>query len=118
MSVPRPGLAWHLQSAAQLIVGSVIFVVLLPYILARVYILKRQRRMAIMQNGKDVTKEVLERVALLAEAERRRTGKFGTAVTYLRSARFSLNELPRPWMNDCIHDSIVAIDQIIENLQK
>jgi len=69
-----------------------------------------------MQNGMDVTEEMFSAVAKKAIAERIRTGDFADTVAYLNAAKSSLERLPTPWMNDCIFDSIVAIDKLIVGL--
>lgn len=74
--------------------------------------------MSIFQNGGDVTDEMRSRAFANAAVERRSTDNFLVAVHHLQRARDYLNELPVPWMNDCIHSGIDGIDRIIRDLQK
>lgn len=69
-----------------------------------------------MRNGEDITEEIKELVAKKAKAERFISNNFGEAVAYLNAARVTLENTPRPWQNDCIYDSIVAISEIIKVL--
>lgn len=71
----------------------------------------------IVQNGRDITDEVMSKARRNAEFERRRTGSFREAVTHLLDAKTYLSDLPAPWQNDCIYNSIVAIEKIIKELQ-
>lgn len=52
-----------------------------------------------------------------ATFERLRTDDFHEARCYLNAAKLSLQGQPRPWMNDCISDSIDAINDIVQRLQ-
>ena len=74
--------------------------------------------MSIMQAGVDVTEGVMARVKTLAVEEKLKTNHFYDTVGWLIRAKDSLNDLPVPWMNDCIYDSIVAIDKIIKELEE
>ena len=74
--------------------------------------------MTIYINGYDVTDEVHTKALELARLERVRTNNFGECVVYLIKARAYLNSLPVPWQNDCISNSIDAIDYIIKDLNK
>lgn len=67
----------------------------------------------IIRNGVDVTDEVFRQVA---ERQQNNPLKADEAIVHLIKARNSLNELPRPWLFDCIYDSIQQIDAIIEKL--
>jgi hypothetical protein len=53
----------------------------------------------------------------LAKQERIRERDFLPAIALLTAAREYFEGLPRPWMNDCIRDSIDGIDSIMESLK-
>lgn len=60
---------------------------------------------------------VKERERQLAIEERARTCDFSEVRNCLHIAVMKLNALPRPWMNDCIHESIDAINKVIAALE-
>ena len=68
----------------------------------------------IVRNGVDVTQEVFAEV----EAHRRASPlDADEAISNLLAARSALDNQPRPWLFDCIYDSIQKIDAIIEELR-
>jgi len=72
----------------------------------------------IVKNGEDVTDQVMSRVAVLQDQERKRTNDYEAASVYLIKAKIELDNLPRPWQNDCIYRSIQAIDAIMADLRR
>jgi hypothetical protein len=73
--------------------------------------------MSIERNGRDVTAEIMAGAARNAALERRRK-PWARAIPDLVAAREELKRCPRPWMNDCICDSIDKIEAIIEELER
>lgn len=71
----------------------------------------------IVKEGHDVTEQVFARVAVQQEGERLRTNMFRNAAIYLIKAKMELDNLPRPWQNDCIYRSVQAIEAIMADLR-
>ena len=61
--------------------------------------------MSIWQNGRDVTAEVMAEAA--RRGARERVNKpWAKALEHLVIAEGMLNDIPGPWMNDCISDCL------------
>jgi hypothetical protein len=72
----------------------------------------------IVRDGVDVTDELMTNARCHAIEEKRSTGDFLAVRRHLWAAKDALTNQPRPWMNDCVYDSIIAIDKIIGDLEK
>lgn len=71
----------------------------------------------IIQNGVDVTDAIAGKAKANGLLEKRRTNDYEEAQVFLIKAKSYLCDLPLPWMNDCVYNSIKKIEEILADLK-